>query len=120
MPLTIDIDTFNESVDNRDNVSGAQTLDLSQSSNFDLLLSGDVSLSVTNASQTPAGNSFTVKLTQDGTGGHSITGYPSGTIWTDGVDHTVDGGANTTDVITFATFDGGSTWIAMVAATGAE
>lgn len=120
MPLTLDISNFNESVDSQTGVSGAQTLNLADHNNFSLVLSGDVDISVSNPSADPSGNSFTVALEQDGTGGHSVTSWPSGTKWTDGSAPTVDGTANTVTVVTFVSFDGGSTWIGMVAALGAE
>jgi hypothetical protein len=120
MPLTIDISNFNESVSRTAAASGTQTLDIGTHNNFYIELSGDISISVTNPSSNPQGNSFTVLLEQDGTGGHAVTSFQSGVEWTDGTKPTIDPTAGTATLVSFISMDGGSRWIGMVGAVGAE
>lgn len=54
-------------------------------------------------------NTFTLKVTQDGSGGHSMT-WPASIRWTNGTPPIITTTANATDRYIFITDDGGVTW----------
>lgn len=114
--VDIEIGTFSEEVESQ-NVSGTTDVDLDLANTFHYTLTNDITLSFINATGSPPGNSFTLILQQDGTGGRSVT-WPSGTIFTDGLAPTLDGTSNSYDVFTFMTPDGGTTWIGMQGVAG--
>lgn len=58
------------------------------------------------------GGSFTLTLRQDLTGSRTFA-WPASIIWAGGTAPTITSGANTTDVFTFFTLDGGTTWFGM-------
>lgn len=120
MALTIDIQNFNEAVDQQTGISGSTTLNLGNYNNFHYEINGDVGISLSGVSTNPAGNSFSIAIKQDSTGNHSVTSWPNGVIWTDGAEPNSTGLANTVNLYTFVTFNGGSTWIGMVAAEEAK
>lgn len=60
-----------------------------------------------------AGTSFSVRLTQDGTGSRTAT-WPAAVKWASGAAPTLSTGAGKKDVLAFVCFDG-STWDAVLA-----
>lgn len=90
--------------------SGTLGLDLSSSNQFKRTLTGDATFEFNNPSSDPAGNSFTLVIEQDGSGGHSVT-WPGSVEWHNGTSPNLDTSANTKHVFSFFTVDGGSTWI---------
>lgn len=84
------------------NISGTYNLDLDTNQHFVLTMTGDVTISVTNA---PTGiQRFTVVLKQDGTGGHTTT-WGFSPLWAGGSAPTVTATASAVDIYTFY-FDG--------------
>lgn len=55
---------------------------------------------------------LTLLLKQDGSGGRTVTGWPSGTIWPGGSAPTITSAANSVDIIKIATPDAGTIWYA--------
>ena len=52
---------------------------------------------------------FSLKVTQDGTGGRTIS-WPASVDWASGTAPTLSSGANDVDVFVFFTVDGGTTY----------
>ena len=92
------------------NTGTAPTLDLSNGTFVTATLTGNASWAF-NLGSVPSGDSvaFTLHLTNDATGGRTIT-WPASVVWPNGVVPTRTTTANRTDVYTFYTFTGGSTW----------
>jgi hypothetical protein len=100
--------SYNESVISGD-ITGTTGIDLSAANSFDHTLTGDVTFTFDNATSSPPGNSFTILLTQDSTGGHTIT-WPSSVVWHGNSTPSppADGGEKVE--LTFRSYDGGSSW----------
>ena len=92
------------------NTGTAPTLDLSNGNFVTATLTGNATW-VFSLGSVPSGDSvaFTLHLTNDATGGRTIT-WPASVVWPNGVVPTRTTTANRTDVYTFYTFTGGSTW----------
>ena len=101
---------FSEFVSNVAASTSTTTLDLSTSNFFNLTVSANTTLAFINP---PSGRvfSFTVVITQDATGGRTI-GLPSTSKYPNGQTPTKSTVANSTDIWTFTTYDGGTTYIA--------
>lgn len=98
-------------------VTGTTGLDLSAANFFSHTLTGNTTFTFDNAESTPAGNSFTLIVQQDATGGHSIT-WPTSVEWDSGSAPSLSTAANDKHMIGFISPDGGTTWIGVVSATG--
>lgn len=98
-------------------VSGTTSLDLSAANVFRHTLTGNTTFEFNNPSSSPAGNSFTLIVQQDGTGGHSVS-WPSSVQWDSGSAPSLSTSANDKHVLGFISPDGGSTWIGVLSATG--
>ena len=92
------------------NTGTAPTLDLSNGNFVTATLTGNATW-VFSLGSVPSGDSvaFTLHLTNDATAGRTIT-WPASVVWPNGVVPTRTTTANRTDVYTFYTFTGGSTW----------
>ena len=92
------------------NTGTAPTLDLSNGNFVTATLTGNASWAF-NLGSVPTGDTvaFTLHLTNDATAGRTIT-WPASVVWPNGVVPTRTTTANRTDVYTFYTFNGGSTW----------
>jgi hypothetical protein len=82
-----------------------------------LTLEGDVTLSFINAVADPPGNSFSLVIEQDATGGRSIS-WPSSVEWDGGSSPSLSTAAGDKHLLSFLTTDGGSTWVGLVSAEG--
>ena len=114
--------THHENVQSVTSSSNVVTLDLSEAQNFTLTLTENVSYFVITNVPSDA-SSFTIKISQDGVGGRTATiddlrqsggalipvNWPGG-----GVLPFVTSTANRSDIYTYKTFDGGSTFYAVV------
>lgn len=100
-------------------VSGSVTLDLTEANVFDYTITGDTSISFTGASGDGKGNSFTLVIRQDSTGGHTLS-WPSSVEWNGGTQQTIDGTASTASLFSVISNDGGNSWIALLTLTGVE
>jgi len=100
-----------------ESVSGTVGLDLSTQSVYRLTLTGNVTFEFNNPSSDPQGNSFTLIVQQDGTGGHSIN-WPASTEWGGGTAPSLSTNANDKHLLSFISPDGGATWIGVPSAEG--
>jgi len=80
------------------------TFDLDEGAKQRLILTGNATLALSNVS---AAKVFLIRLTQDATGGRTVTWW-SGISWDDGVAPTLSTGANKTDVFGFVETDTGA------------
>ena len=90
------------------NATGSVTLNLTNGNVFNLTLTGSVTLAFSGATNGVA-CSFTLYLTQDNTGGRSVT-WPGSVSWIGGVAPTLTTTANAINVLVFETLNGGTTW----------
>lgn len=103
--------------------SGAgYTMNLSSANDFDITLTANCTLAISNPPPAGVGGAITVVLRQDGTGSRTVT-WPGSVSWITGGAPTLKTAAGAVDVIGLYTFDGGTTWggyaIGQVGATGA-
>jgi len=100
---------YNEAVDTRSAVSGTQDLDLSTANWFEIEADGDITISFSNVTSTPPGNSLVIYLEDsDGTGPHTVS-WPASVTWSGGtVEDTIP--SNDDIEITLLSPDGGSSW----------
>ncbi len=98
----------NELVNTQATATGATTLNLANGNVFDLTLTGSVTLTVTGATSGRA-CSFVLKATQ-GSGGSKVITWQSGAVWAAGTAPTISTAAGKTDVFSFLSVDGGTTW----------
>lgn len=110
--------SYSERIQDLGNVSGtgagSVSIDLSKASVFEATLTGNTEFTFDNADANNAG-SFTLIVSQDGTGGHSIT-WPSSVEWANGSKPAVSTGANEKDWYGFISPDGGTTWLGVQSA----
>lgn len=96
------------------NASGAQALDLANQSYFAYTLTGNVTFSFSNVPGAGSAICVTLELTQDGTGGRTIT-WPGSVVWPSGLAPTPTATAGKRDIFTLMSRDGGTTWFGFVA-----
>jgi len=97
------------------NTSTAYTIDLTNGNVFDLTLTGNCTFTFSSPPVSGKAGSFTLILTQDGTGSRTVT-WPAAVDWAGGTAPTLTTTATTgVDVITFVTVDGGTTWLGFLA-----
>jgi hypothetical protein len=99
-------------------------IDCSLGNNFTVALGATAitALNFTNVPTTGTNYSATLYVTQDSTGGRSMSlstvqvGGVAKTIkWAGGTAPTITSGANKIDIFTFVTYDGGNTWLGFIA-----
>jgi hypothetical protein len=91
--------------------AGTLTLDLATGNYFAASLTESVTTVA--FANVPAAGQFApieIEFAQDGTGGHTVTGWPAGVKWPGGTVPTITAAANAVDVIKGYTRDGGTTW----------
>ena len=98
----------NETVEAMGNTTGANNLDYSAGALKTLTLTGNATLTPTNAPS--GGGTMALQITQDGTGSRLIT-WAASIRWAGGTAPTLSTGAGDVDLITLITFDGGTTWL---------
>lgn len=76
-------------------------------------LDDDLTITLTGATNGEAAF-MTLKLNQDGTGGHSLT-LPSSVVTKDATEAAFDDEPNAVNILTLFTYDGGTTWYAFLA-----
>ena len=95
--------------------SGAtETLDLESGNVFDLTLSANCTITLSNPPASGTSGSFTLILRQDGTGSRTVT-WPASVDWASATAPTLTTDASAVDVLTFMTVDGGTIWLGFVA-----
>ncbi len=97
-----------ESVNTQATATGATTLNLANGNVFNLTLTGSVTLTVSGATSGKA-CSFVLIATQ-GSGGSKVITWQSGVVWAAGTAPTISTAAGKTDVFSFLSVDGGTTW----------
>lgn len=102
-----------ENVSTDTSVTGATTVDLQTATIFQHTLTGATTYTFSNPPSSGTGFSFAMKITQDATGGRTIT-WPASVDWEDGVAPTLTSGANDVDVFSFFTTDGGTTYYGFI------
>jgi len=100
---------YNEAVNSLTGQSGTVDVDLSVANWHEIEADGDITITFSNVSSTPAGNSLILYFSDsDGTGPHTIT-WPSSVEWSDGaVRDTIV--ADSDLEIVLRSPDGGTTW----------
>ena len=95
------------------NASGATNVDMANYNVFEVTLTGTATLTFTNFPAEHLGLSldnvfgFTMKVKQNSTGNYGIT-WPASVKWAGGTAPTLTGTANSIDVFTFFSIDGGT------------
>ena len=84
-------------------------LDLELGNVFNPVLDQNTTFTFSNPPVTGKAGSFTLFITQDGTGGFTVT-LPATVKWEGGVAPTFSTAANARDVVSFLTVDAGATW----------
>lgn len=88
--------------------SGTRSINLASGNVVSATLSGNTTFTFTGATAGTA-CSFGLYLTQDGTGGRTVT-WPLSVKWAGGTAPTLSTAANNVDILVFETIDGGTTW----------
>lgn len=106
-PIFLD---YGELVVAKGNVTGAVTIDITGGNHQTLTLTGNVTLTVNNPAPTGNFAPLFLYITQDGTGGRTVT-FPAAFVDTAGNNFSISGTTASTTVEVFAyTLDAGSTW----------
>jgi len=100
---------YNEAVNSIANASGTTDIDLSLANLVEIEADGNITITFSNVTSTPPGNSLLVRFyDDDATGAHTIT-WPASVEWSGGtVRDTVD--SNGELEISLRSYDGGTTW----------
>jgi len=107
------LNSVREAVASTGSVTGAVAVDLNSQNVIVWTLTGNVTISFSNPPTASQALSITFVLTQDGTGGRTVT-WPAAVRWPGGVGPTLSG-AGKQDVITLITWDGGTSYLGFVA-----
>ncbi len=100
------------------NSSTAYTVDLTASNVLKITMTGNCTFTFSNPPASGTAGSFTLILIQDGTGSRTAT-WPAAVKWAGGTAPTLTTTATTgTDILTFITVDGGTTWYGFAAGSG--
>jgi hypothetical protein len=91
------------------NTGATYTIDLESGNVFNLTLTGDCTYTFSNPPASGSAGAFTLIQNQDGTGSRTVT-WPASVEWAAGSAPTITSTASSTDVFTFITTDGGTTW----------
>jgi hypothetical protein len=91
------------------NTGATYTIDLENGNVFNLTLTGNCTYTFSNPPASGSAGAFTLIQNQDGTGSRSVT-WPASVEWAGGSAPTITSTASSTDVFTFITTDGGTTW----------
>ena len=111
--IKAELKDYSETSTSPSSAGGTLTLDLENGNDFDVTLTESTVFTFSNPPVTGKAGSFTLLLSQDGTGGW-VTTWPAAVIWPGGgsPDPTVTLGA--TDLFSFFTVDAGTTWFGFV------
>jgi hypothetical protein len=91
------------------NTGTTYTIDLENGNVFNLTLTGNCTYTFSNPPASGSAGAFTLIQNQDGTGSRTVT-WPASVEWAGGSAPTITSTASSTDVFTFITTDGGTTW----------
>ena len=96
------------------NTGTTYTIDLENGNVFNLTLTGNCTYTFSNPPASGSAGAFTLIQNQDGTGSRTVT-WPASVEWAGGSAPTITSTASSTDVFTFITTDGGTTWYGFTA-----
>ena len=100
------------------NSSTAYTADLTTGNVFKITMTGNCTFTFSNPPASGTAGSFTLILIQDGTGSRTAT-WPAAVKWASATAPTLTTTATTgTDILTFLTTNGGTTWYGFAAGIG--
>lgn len=102
-----------ETVDTVATSGASQTIDAADGNVHDITLTAACTLTLS-AVTSGKGNTLTLILRQDGTGGRLVT-WPASISWLSGAAPLLQTAANGVDIITLFTVDGGTTWYGFAA-----
>jgi hypothetical protein len=91
------------------NTGATYTIDLESGNVFNLTLTDNCTYTFSNPPASGSAGAFTLIQNQDGTGSRTVT-WPASVEWAGGSAPTITSTASSTDVFTFITTDGGTTW----------
>ena len=91
------------------NTGTTYTIDLESGNVFNLTLTGNCTYTFSNPPASGSAGAFTLIQNQDGTGSRTVA-WPASAEWAGGSARTITSTASSTDVFTFITTDGGTTW----------
>ena len=97
------------------NTSSSQTIDIADGNVITATLAvATTTFTFSNPSTSGSGCSFTLILTQDGTGSRAVT-WPASVDWASATAPTLSTGAADVDIFAFITVDAGTTWYGFTA-----
>jgi hypothetical protein len=99
------------------NSGTAYTINLENGNVFEITLTGNCTFTFSNPPASGKAGSFTLILKQDGTGSRSVT-WPAAVKWDTGAIAALSTAASSTDVLTFFTRDGGTTYYGFLVGRG--
>ena len=91
------------------------TIDLSEGNVFNITLTNNCAFTFANPPASGTAGSFTLILTQDATGGRTVT-WPGAVEWLGGVVPAITATADRADIFTFVTINAGTRWFASMSA----
>lgn len=91
------------------NSGSSYTVNLTSGNVFNLILNANCAFTFSNPPGSGVAGSFTLILTQDGTGGRTVT-WPEAVRWPGASAPSVSTSASTKTFYSFFTVDGGTTW----------
>ena len=98
------------------NAGSTYTVDIENGNVINLILnSADCAFTFSNPTGSGAACSFTLILAQDATGSRTAT-WPTAVKWPGGTEPTLTTTASRTDILSFLTTDGGTTWFGFTSA----
>ena len=103
---------------NLGNMAASQTLDLSKGDYFAGTIVANTTFAFSNPDTSGLADDFVVELTEDGTGGHTLT-WPGSVSWIGGVTPAHDSTASGTEAYVFYTRNGGTVYRGARAGGGA-
>lgn len=104
-----EIKDYAETVSAHGSSGTTETLDMTAGNVHTITLDNNCTLTFSNPSATGKACSFTLIVTQDGTGSRTIT-WPASVDWAGASAPTLSTGANDVDIFSFLTTDAGTTW----------
>jgi hypothetical protein len=95
------------------NSGSSYAVDFTVGNIFRITLTANCNLIFTQLPVDNKGGEFKLVLAQDASGGHIVT-WPTSAKWSGGIAPTLTNTANSVDILTFTTIDGGTNWFGRV------
>jgi len=97
------------------NTGASYTIDITTGNAFHLILTANCTFTFSNPASSGISTSFVLFLEQDATGSRTVT-WPAAVVWAGGTAPTLTTTGSHTDILSFTTVDGGTTWFGFVSA----